>query len=96
MELSLFAQGMIVGLTLAAPIGPIALVCIQRALTGGRWHGIASGFGVATADTFYAGITVFGITLLSVFLEPKQWRYDWRYCFGSRKQWYRNFKSTTT
>jgi len=73
MELSLFAQGMIVGLTLAAPIGPIALVCIQRALTGGRWHGIASGFGVATADTFYAGITVFGITLLSVFLLQWQW-----------------------
>ncbi|MFA5211774.1 MAG: LysE family transporter [Methanoregula sp.] len=68
MEFSLFAQGLIVGLTLAIPVGPIALVCIQRTLTGGRWHGIASGLGVATADTFYAGITVFGITLLSAFL----------------------------
>jgi threonine/homoserine/homoserine lactone efflux protein len=73
MELSLFAQGMIVGLTLAAPVGPIALICIQRALTGGRWHGIASGLGVATADTFYASITVFWITLLSGFLLQWQW-----------------------
>lgn len=73
MELSLFAQGLIVGLTLAVPVGPIALICIQRTLTSGRWHGIASGLGVATADTFYAGITVFGITLLSVFLLQWQW-----------------------
>jgi len=73
MELSLFAQGMIVGLTLAAPVGPIALICIQRALAGGRWHGIASGLGVATADTFYASITVFWITLLSGFLLQWQW-----------------------
>ena len=73
MELSLFTQGMIVGLTLAAPVGPIALICIHRALTGGRWHGIASGLGVATADTFYASITVFWITLLSGFLLQWQW-----------------------
>ena len=73
MEPTLFAQGMLVGITLAAPVGPIALVCIQRALTGGRWHGIASGLGVATADASYAAITVFWITLLSGFLLEWQW-----------------------
>lgn len=73
MDLNLFAQGLIVGLTLAIPVGPIALICVQRTLTSGGWHGIASGLGVATADTFYAGITVFGITLLSVFLLQWQW-----------------------
>ena len=73
MEPTLFAQGMLVGITLAAPVGPIALVCIQRALTGGRWHGMASGLGVATADAFYAAITVFWITLLSGFLLEWQW-----------------------
>jgi threonine/homoserine/homoserine lactone efflux protein len=73
MEPTLFAQGMLVGITLAAPVGPIALVCIQRALTVGRWHGIASGLGVATADAFYAAITVFWITLLSGFLLEWQW-----------------------
>ncbi len=73
MEPMLFAQGMLVGITLAAPVGPIALVCIQRALAAGRWHGIASGLGVATADAFYAAITVFWITLLSGFLLEWQW-----------------------
>ena len=73
MEPMLFAQGMLVGITLAAPVGPIALVCIQRALSAGRWHGIASGLGVATADAMYAAITVFWITLLSGFLLEWQW-----------------------
>ena len=73
MEFYLFVQGMLVGITLAVPVGPIALVCIHRAIASGRGHGIASGLGVATADAFYAAITVFWITLLSGFLFAWQW-----------------------
>ncbi|MDP3565055.1 MAG: LysE family transporter [Methanoregula sp.] len=65
MDSSVFIQGMIIGLTLAVPVGPIALLCIQRAVTDGRLHGIASGIGVATADSFYAGVTFFGLTAIS-------------------------------
>jgi len=65
MDTSLFIQGMIIGLTLAVPVGPIALLCIQRAATDGRLHGIVSGIGVATADSFYAGVTFFGLTAIS-------------------------------
>ena len=65
MDTSLFIQGMIIGLTLAVPVGPIALVCIQRAVTDGRLHGIISGIGVATADSFYAAVTFFGLTVIS-------------------------------
>ncbi len=65
MDTSLFIQGMIIGLTLAVPVGPIALLCIQRAATDGRLHGILSGIGVATADSFYAGVTFFGLTAIS-------------------------------
>jgi threonine/homoserine/homoserine lactone efflux protein len=65
MDPSVFIQGMIIGLTLAVPVGPIALMCIQRAVTDGRLHGIASGIGVATADSFYAGVTFFGLTAIS-------------------------------
>jgi len=65
MDPSLFIQGMIIGLTLAVPVGPIALMCIQRAVTDGRFHGIVSGIGVATADSFYAGVTFFGLTAIS-------------------------------
>ncbi|MHB8164896.1 MAG: LysE family translocator [Methanoregula sp.] len=65
MDPSLFIQGMIIGLTLAVPVGPIALMCIQRAVADGRLHGIVSGIGVATADSFYAGVTFFGLTAIS-------------------------------
>jgi threonine/homoserine/homoserine lactone efflux protein len=65
MDTSLFIQGMIIGLTLAVPVGPIALLCIQRAVTDGRFHGIVSGVGVATADSFYAAVTLFGLTAIS-------------------------------
>ena len=65
MDLSLFIQGMIIGLMLAVPVGPIALLCIQRAVTDGRLHGIVSGLGVATADSFYAAVTFLGLTVIS-------------------------------
>jgi threonine/homoserine/homoserine lactone efflux protein len=65
MDPSIFIQGMIIGLTLAVPVGPIALMCIQRAVADGRLHGIVSGIGVATADSFYAGVTFFGLTAIS-------------------------------
>ncbi|MDO9549742.1 MAG: LysE family transporter [Methanoregula sp.] len=65
MDPSVFIQGMIIGLTLAVPVGPIALLCIQRAVTDGRLHGIVSGIGVATADSFYAAVTFFGLTAIS-------------------------------
>ena len=65
MDTSLFIQGIIIGLTLAVPVGPIALLCIQRSVTDGRLHGIVSGIGVATADSFYAAITFLGLTAIS-------------------------------
>jgi len=69
---SLFIQGMIIGLTLAVPVGPIALMCIQRAVTDGRLHGIVSGIGVATADSFYAAVTIFGLTVISGLIIANQ------------------------
>ena len=65
MDFSLFVQGIIIGLTLAVPVGPLALICIQRTLTEGRLHGIFSGIGVATADSFYAAVTFLGLTVIS-------------------------------
>jgi threonine/homoserine/homoserine lactone efflux protein len=65
MEFSPFIEGIIIGLTLAVPVGPISLICIQRAIDGGRLHGIVSGIGVATADTLYAAVAVLGLTFIS-------------------------------
>ncbi|MFA6362620.1 LysE family translocator [Methanoregula sp.] len=73
METELFIHGIILGIALAAPVGPIAFVCIQRSLANGRLHGIISGLGIATADAFYAAVTAFGLALISDFLLTRQW-----------------------
>ena len=65
MDYGLFIQGMIVGLTLAVPVGPISLICIHRTVAGGRLHGIFSGLGVATSDSFYAAVAFLGLTAVS-------------------------------
>jgi threonine/homoserine/homoserine lactone efflux protein len=65
MDYGLFIQGMIVGLTLAVPVGPISLVCIHRTVANGRLHGIFSGLGVATSDSFYAAVAFLGLTAVS-------------------------------
>jgi threonine/homoserine/homoserine lactone efflux protein len=65
MDLGLFIQGMIIGLTLAVPVGPISLVCIHRTVANGRLHGIISGLGVATADSMYATVAFLGLTAVS-------------------------------
>jgi threonine/homoserine/homoserine lactone efflux protein len=72
MELSPFLQGIIIGLTLAVPVGPISLLCIRRTIADGRLHGIISGFGVATGDSFYAAVAVLGLTVISGFILAQQ------------------------
>jgi threonine/homoserine/homoserine lactone efflux protein len=73
MDVSLFVQGIIIGLTLAVPVGPISLICIQRTVTEGRLHGIFSGIGVATADSFYAAVTFLGLTVISGLIIAQQY-----------------------
>jgi threonine/homoserine/homoserine lactone efflux protein len=68
LSIELFIKGLIVGVAIAAPVGPIGLLCIQRALAGGWISGLASGLGAALADTFYGCIAAFGLTLVQDFL----------------------------
>lgn len=58
-------QGIVIGLTLAVPVGPISLLCIHRTVADGRLHGIFSGIGVATADSVYAAVSFLGLTVVS-------------------------------
>jgi threonine/homoserine/homoserine lactone efflux protein len=58
-------RGIAIGFAIAAAIGPIGLLCIRRTLVEGVPVGVASGFGAATADAFYASIAAFGVTALS-------------------------------
>jgi threonine/homoserine/homoserine lactone efflux protein len=65
MELSLFARGALIGFAIAAPVGPIGVLCIRRTLADGRVAGLVSGLGAATADLFYGAIAVLGLTALA-------------------------------
>jgi threonine/homoserine/homoserine lactone efflux protein len=58
---SVFLRGATIGLAVAAPVGPVGLLCIRRSLAGGPAAGIASGLGAAVADALYAAIAALGI-----------------------------------
>jgi len=68
MVTTFFVKGLIIGFSIAAPVGPIGLLCIQRTLTGGRTSGFISGLGAATADAVYGCIAGFGLTFITTFL----------------------------
>lgn len=61
-------KGLIIGISIAAPVGPVGLLCIQRTLLHGRMTGFASGLGAATADALYGSIAGFGLDVISNFL----------------------------
>jgi len=67
-EIEVFLKGLIVGLSIAVPVGPIGVLCIRRTLAKSRMIGFLSGLGAATADAFYGAIAGFGLTILSNFL----------------------------
>ncbi len=58
-------KGMLIGFAIAAPVGPIGLLCIQRTLVRGRWSGVLSGLGAASADAVYGCIAGFGLASLA-------------------------------
>lgn len=71
MEVSAFLlKGIILGFSIAAPVGPIGVLCIRRTLYNGIRSGIYSGLGVALADSLYGLIAAFGLTAVSsLFME---------------------------
>ena len=72
--MELFLQGLILGFSIAAPVGPIGVLCIRRTLADGRLFGLASGLGAATADAIYGSVAAFGLTFISGFmLDQKLW-----------------------
>jgi threonine/homoserine/homoserine lactone efflux protein len=72
LEIGLFARGAILGFSIAAPVGPIGVLCIRRTLAEGRLVGLLSGLGAATADAFYGSIAAFGLTAISSLLVGHQ------------------------
>jgi threonine/homoserine/homoserine lactone efflux protein len=72
MDLPFFFRGFLLAVTIAAPVGPTGVLCMQRTLSGGRWYGFVSGLGASTAHAIFGSIAAFGLTFISTFLAEHQ------------------------
>lgn len=61
--------GFIIGIIISAPMGPSGLLCIQRTLNKGRWHGLMTGAGACISDLLYAVLVGIGMSFLTDFVE---------------------------
>jgi threonine/homoserine/homoserine lactone efflux protein len=64
-DLPLFVKSLALGVAVAAPVGPMSLLCVERTLARGQANGAVFGAGIAAADGTYAAIAAFGITALA-------------------------------
>ena len=66
-------KGFLIGVLVSAPMGPTGLLCVQRTLKKGRWHGFFSGVGAACSDFIYAGITALGMGFIINIITENQY-----------------------
>ena len=71
-SLGFILKGLALGFSIAAPVGPIGVLCIRRTLASGFKSGLVSGLGAATADAIYGTIAAAGLTLVADFLVRQQ------------------------
>lgn len=62
---ALFARTFVIGIAVAAPVGAMGVLCMQRTLSRGWRAGLSTGLGIATADALYAGLAAFGVAAVS-------------------------------
>ncbi|MGL5318049.1 MAG: LysE family translocator [Bacteroidales bacterium] len=65
-------KGILIGILVSAPMGPIGVLVIQRTLNKGRWHGFFSGLGAMVSDIVYAMVTGLGLHFVTDFIEKNQ------------------------
>lgn len=71
-ELLVALKGLLLGIGIAAPVGPIGLLCIRRSLEHGPLMGFATGMGAAVADTLYGAVAAFGVSAAIVYLSSNE------------------------
>jgi len=91
--MSFFLRGIIIGFSIAAPVGPIGVLCIRRTLAEGRAAGFVSGLGAALADALYGCIAGFGLTFISSFFVSQRL---WLQLIGGLFLCWLGFKTFTT
>jgi threonine/homoserine/homoserine lactone efflux protein len=67
-----FLKGLAIGFLIAAPVGPVNVLCVRRTLVHGRLAGLASGLGAALADTLFGAVAAFGVLFVAEFLIDHQ------------------------
>jgi threonine/homoserine/homoserine lactone efflux protein len=72
MDITFLIRGLIIGISIAATVGPMSILCINRTLHRGQLYGLVSGLGIATADGVYGAIAGFGLTVITGFLVSEQ------------------------
>ncbi len=74
MDVTYLLRGFVIGFAIAAPVGPIGVLCIRRSLAEGRAAGLVTGLGAATADAIYGSVAAFGLTFISsILIGQQQW-----------------------
>nr|WP_319392523.1 LysE family transporter [uncultured Desulfobacter sp.] len=74
MEIKYLFKGIVIGVSIAVPVGPIGLLCVKRSLSHGFRAGLVTGLGAATADAFYGFVAGFSLTFITDFLlDKKPW-----------------------
>lgn len=91
--MDIFLRGLVIGFSIAAPVGPIGVLCIQQTLANGRLAGLVSGLGAASADGIYGIIAGFGITFISSILFSQQ---SWFRLFGGLYLCFLGFRAFTS
>jgi threonine/homoserine/homoserine lactone efflux protein len=72
MMVGLVGKSIAIGILVSAPMGPIGMLCIQRTLNKGRWHGFVTGLGATLSDMIYAALTCLGMGVVVGFVEANQ------------------------
>ena len=93
MDISFIIRGLIIGFSIAAAVGPMCILCINRTLFKGQLYGLVSGLGIATADAVYGSIAGFGLTVITSFLVSQQM---WIHLIGGLFLVYLGIKTTFT
>jgi threonine/homoserine/homoserine lactone efflux protein len=74
MDLSLFLRGILVGVAIAVPVGPIGVLCVRRTILRGPISGLISGLGAAVADTLFGCVAALGLTAISdTLIQHQAW-----------------------
>src|SRR5215468_699643 len=74
MLLAFFLKGIVVGIVIAVPVGPVGVMCVRRTVVEGKLAGLVSGLGASTADAVFGVIAGFGLTVVSdLLISYQQW-----------------------